>query len=234
MLSSPLLRLLALILVAACRPVAAAEPDRLDAVVHVTRDGQGGCTGVLVGDGLVLTAGHCVTAADGNWTPAATTAVSVRLGNQSLAVEEVTLAPRPPFSPTGALTDLGNDWALLRVANREAKEIQPLTYLGGLALPAAFQAGERVIKVARETAPDGGLILAVEQDCSLVGMQPDRRTVAFRCGGGAGRGRSGSALLLTRPFGLAVLAIQSAVSKGSGGEIGIGVVVPKARIPGAG
>ena len=202
-------------LLAAAPAVVAAPTDGWpwSGVGRVLRDGKGPCSGVLIGPSLVFTVGHCVAERD-PWTASAADRLSVVFGSERYRVAEVRVAPVSPFDEAGELGPVGNDWALLALARRPAVEPVPLAGVRG----------------ARRAAADGSGVFKVgwrgdtrRRDVAGTVIEVAAGAFSFQCPGGAGRGRSGSALLARTDEGYVVLGVQSAEAKNRFTTIGIAV-----------
>lgn len=213
------LALLAALLAAA--PTAVAAPSDgwpWSGVGRVLRDGKGPCSGVLIAPSLVFTAGHCVAERD-PWKASAANRLSVVFKGERYRVAQVRVAPVSPFDEPGQLGAVGNDWALLAVARRPAVEPVPLVGVRG----------------ARRAAADGRGVFKVgwrgdtrRRDVACTVLEVAAGAFTFQCPGGAGQGRSGSALLARTDEGYGVLGVQSAEAKNRFTTIGI-AVSPKTR-----
>jgi hypothetical protein len=184
------------------------------AVGRVLRDGKGPCSGVLIGPALVFTVGHCVAERD-PWEAVAADRLSVILDGERHAVAQARVAPASPFDDEGELGAVGNDWALLALARQPTVDAVPIAGLVGARRAAAddsavFKVGWRGERRRRDVA------------CSVLEITAGAFT--FQCPGGAGQGRSGSALLArAADDGYAVLGVQSAEAKNRFTTIGIAV-----------
>lgn len=189
------------------------------AVGRVLVDGRGPCSGVLVAPTVVLTVGHCV--ADGlSWQPLATSRLEVVLDDSRHGIGAIRLAPASPYTAEGRVGDVRNDWALLELTDRPA--IRPVPVAGTAALRRAAAAGEPLFKVGYT-----GQVRRRDVACTVLEMDTTGRAFVFRCPGGAGQGRSGSALLRRQRDGYAVVGLQSAGGRTAFTELGIGVAVPE-------
>jgi V8-like Glu-specific endopeptidase len=203
------------LLAGAAKPVAAQTDGwPWSAVGRVLRDGKGPCSGVLIGPALVFTVGHCVAQRD-PWAAVAADRLGVVLDGERYRVAQARVAPASPFDEEGELGAVGNDWALLALARQPTVEPVPLAGLAGARRAAAddaavFKVGWRGERRRRDVA------------CSVLEVTAGAFT--FQCPGGAGQGRSGSALLArTADDGYAVLGVQSAEAKNRFTTIGIAV-----------
>ncbi|MFP4126860.1 MAG: trypsin-like serine peptidase [Alphaproteobacteria bacterium] len=198
----------------AAGPVAASSDDwPWSGVGRVLRDGKGPCSGVLIDPSVVFTAGHCVAERD-PWKAIAADRVSVVLNDARYRVADVRVAPLSPFDPSGQLGPIGNDWALLVLARRAAVEPVPLAGLRGARRAAAD--GRGVFKV-------GWRGEARRRDVACTVLELAAGAFTFQCPGGAGAGRSGSALLARADEGYVVLGVQSAEAKSRFTTLGIAV-----------
>jgi protease YdgD len=213
----------AALLLLCCPSVAAAEADRAEAwpwsaVGRVLRDGKGPCSGVLIEPRTVLTVGHCV-AGGRPWRAKPAERLTVMLDGRVYAVATVRIADQSPFTPGGSIGDLRNDWAFLELAERPT--VDPVPYGGTAAARRAMAVDEPLFKVGwvgderrRDVA------------CTILELDADGRLLSFRCPGGAGQGRSGSALLVRTGERYEVVGVQSAEAKSAFATIGVAVVRP--------
>lgn len=190
------------------------------AVVRVLRDGGGPCSGVLIAPRTVLTVGHCV-ATRAPWAPLPAARLSVRFADADAdadyAVAEVTLARASPFRANGRLGPVRHDWALLALVDAPV-EVAPVPYAGGAAARLAFILDGALFKVGWQ----GG---ARRRDvaCRVRELDGEARAFSFGCPGGAGRGRSGSALIRRVGERYEVVAVQSAEARTRFTTLGIAV-----------
>jgi protease YdgD len=205
-------------LLAAAPLRADATADPIAAVGRVLRDGGGPCSGVLVAPRRVLTVGHCV-ARGRPWRAWEAARLSVVLGGRSYAVVAAHLPARGPFAEDGRLDDVARDWAYLELA--EAPAPSPLPLGAAAAARRAFILDAAITKVGwaggRQRRDDG---------CRITGLERDGTVIAFRCGGDAGAGRSGSALLLAEGERVEVIGTQSAEGRDALGVVGFAVAPP--------
>lgn len=218
-------RWLALGLAVALVTLAAAADDGSEreswpwtAVGRVQVDGKGPCSGVLIEPRTVLTVGHCV-AHRRPWQGLAPERLQVAFGDAAHAVAAVELAPSSPFARNGALGAVGDDWALLTLA--EAAAPAPVPYDGVAGARRAFILDLPLFKVGYA----GG---ARHRDvaCGIVELSASGTAFTFECPGGAGRGRSGSALLVRLGDGYTVVGSQSAEIRGRFTTLGVAANLP--------
>lgn len=189
-------------------------------VGRVLIDGDGPCSGVLVAPRTVLTAGHCVTG--GDWRPRPTERISFTLETGTHAVASVRLAPRSPFGPDGKIEDLRYDWALLEL--KKSPAVAPVPYGGPAAARHAYILREPLVKAGWASREGGGHERTRDHVCRIQALHPNGTAVAFRCPGGAGTGRSGSALIQRTARGFEVVAVQSAITIRDDVQFGIAAV----------
>jgi protease YdgD len=191
------------------------------AVGRVLIDGDGPCSGVLVAPRTVLTVGHCV--AESGWQATPADRLSFALETRAHAVAAVRLSPRSPVTPEGKIEDVRQDWALLELA--EPPPVAPVPYGGPAAARRAFALGEPLVKTG--WVPRAGLLRRVrDYVCRIQELAPEATALVYRCPGGAGAGRSGSALIQRAGQGFEVVAVQSAVAIRESVEFGIAVAPP--------
>jgi protease YdgD len=216
---------LAAALLALATPAAADDRSNEDwpwsAVGRVLTDGTGPCSGVLIEPRIVLTVGHCV-AGGSPWRAQPVGRLSVALAGTSYAVGNVRIAEQSPFAPDGAIGDLRHDWALLELA--APPPIDPVPYRGTAAARRALALDNPVFKVGWR-----GQDLKREVACTILEIEPDGRLLAFRCPGGAGEGRSGSALLVRSGRSWEAVAVQSGEAQNAFTAIGLAVFAPVAK-----
>lgn len=187
-------------------------------VSRVLVEGRGTCSGVLVGSRAVLTAGHCVATGD-PWTAHPTASLSVDFDGVRVEVVSVHLPQSGPLQIDGRVGNMHHDWALLELADYPSRQSIPF---GGRAMTEWTHAtGAPMFKVG----------FAAEQRrrdvaCSVIAIAPEGNVFAFRCPGGAGQGRSGSALLVRDGDRYAVLGVQSAETQGETTTLGMAVIPP--------
>ncbi len=201
---------------------AAQETDNAwpwSAVVRVLRDGKGPCSGVLVAPRTVLTVGHCV-ARRKPWRAVPAERLTVQFDTGAHRVTSVHVAERTPFEPDGAVGPVQHDWAVLELA--DAPAVTPVPYGGRRAARRAFILDSPVFKVGWS-----GRQRARDVACRVQHFDADGRAFSFTCPGGAGRGRSGSALIIRDGRDYAVIAVQSA--EGRTGFTTIGLAVSPTR-----
>jgi hypothetical protein len=202
-----------LVLAHAPEPQARTDGWPWSSVGRVLRDGKGPCSGVLIGPALVFTAGHCIARRE-PWEAVAADRLSVVLDGERYAVAEAHVAPVSPFDEDGALGPVGNDWALLALARPPAVEPVPLAGLVG----------------ARRAAAEGSAVFKVgwrgdtrHRDVACTVLETSSAAFTFQCPGGAGQGRSGSAVLARIDGSYAVLGVQSAEATNRFTTMGIAV-----------
>ena len=191
------------------------------AVGRVLTDGSGPCSGVLIEPRTVLTVGHCV-AGGRPWRATATARLSVVLDGTSYAVAAVRIAEQSPFTPEGSIGDLRHDWAFLQL--KERPTVAPVPYGGTAAARRALALDDPVFKVGWR-----GQDQKRDVACTILEIEPDGRLLVFRCPGGAGEGRSGSALLVRAGDSWEAAAVQSAEGKNAFTAIGWAVIAPAVK-----
>jgi len=206
---------------AAAPEVGAAWP--WSAVGRVLRDGGGPCSGVLVAPRTVLTVGHCV-ATRRPWAPLPAERLSVRFADADHAVADVRLARASPFRPNGRLGPVRHDWALLALADAPI-EVAPVPYAGGKGARLAFILDAALFKVGWK-----GGERRRDVACRVHKLDGEARAFSFACPGGAGRGRSGSALIRRVGERYEVVAVQSAEAKNRFTTVGIAVSPDRAVV----
>ncbi len=203
---------------------AAADEEPVDdrwpwtAVGRVQLDGKGPCSGVLIEPRTVLTVGHCV-ARRRPWEGRAPKRLQVVLAQQAHEVTAVELAPASPFQPDGDLGPVGNDWALLTLA--EDATPTPVPYEGVPGARRAFILDLPLFKVGYAAGTRRRDVA-----CGIVEVSSSGTAFTFSCPGGAGRGRSGSALLVRLGDGYTVVGTQSAEIRGRFTTLGVAVNLP--------
>lgn len=191
------------------------------AVGRVLTDGDGPCSGVLVASRTVLTVGHCV--AGSGWQAEPADRLTFALETSTHAVAAVRLSPRSPMTPGGKIEDVRQDWALLEL--EEPPAVAPVPYGGPAAARRAFALDEPLVKTG--WAPRaGGRERVRDHVCRIQELTPDATAFIYRCPGGAGAGRSGSALIQRAGQGFEVVAVQSAVTIENPVEFGLAVAPP--------
>jgi protease YdgD len=202
-------------------PADRAEAWPWSAVGRVLTDGAGPCSGVLIDPRTVLTVGHCV-AGGRPWRAKPAERLSVVLDGTSYAVAAVRIADQSHFGPDGAIGDLRHDWAFLEL--EKPPTVEPVPYGGTAAARRALALDDPVFKVGWR-----GQDQKRDVACTIVEIEPDGRLVAFRCPGGAGQGRSGSALLVRAGQSWEAVAVQSAEAQNAFTAIGLAVIAPVAK-----
>ena len=191
------------------------------AVGRVLTDGDGPCSGVLVAPRIVLTVGHCVAGSGWQANPAERLSFALETGTHAVAA--VRLSPSSPFTPDGKIADIRHDWALLELD--EAPAVAPVPYGGPVAARRAFFLGEPLVKTGW-AARAGVRQRARDHVCRIQELAPEATALVYRCPGGAGAGRSGSALIERTGEGFEVVAVQSAITIQKSVEFGIAVAPP--------
>jgi protease YdgD len=191
------------------------------AVGRVLIQGDGPCSGILVAPRIVLTVGHCVVGA--GWRARPTELLSFALETGEHTVTAVRLAPRSPLAADGTIEDLRHDWALLEL--EEPAEVRPVPYGGPSAARRAFVLDEPLVKVGWASRA-GEYRRPRDYVCKIQELDPEATVFVYRCPGGAGAGRSGSALILRTDQNFEVVAVQSAVTIRAPLEFGVAVAPP--------
>jgi len=219
---------------AGCRGGQGGQPDLSATIGRVqTRGETGPCQAVFVGPDRALTAAHCIVDRR-SWRPPAPGEVTVVAAGGEFVVREVTLPARPALAPSGAILDLQEDWAILRVEVDAVAPPAPLPLAGERAARLAFVFREPVVKAAVARSADGPEMVTTLARCSIEELNPSGRLLTYSCVGGTGPGLSGSPLLLETGTGYEVIGVMSAKERlPSGEEVGI-VVVPPLREVAAG
>lgn len=192
-----------------------ADAGPWSAVARVLRNGKGPCSGVLVAERVVLTVGHCVARRE-PWRSVPPERLSVRFDEVDHAVTAVHLAKTSPFDGSGRIGPVRHDWALLELA--EAPAATPVPYAGGGEVRRAFVLDAPVVKVGW-----GGGERVRDDTCRIEEVDPQARVFTFTCAEAAGRGRSGSALIVRLSGAHAVIGVQAAEARNNVATIGIAV-----------
>lgn len=197
------------------RPVPAAEPP-FHAIALVETSAGGRCTGAMVAPRVVLTAAHCLVAADARRL-VPPRAVTVRLGGAS--ARGAALRSGPGFDPRRE-EPWRADWALVTLAAPlgEGRVLPLLREAPAEGTPATLPAWQH-------DRPD---VLLADRGCRvvLVGtFGPQGILVGHNCAGTVGS--SGAPLLVPAPGGYAIAGVQVKAALGRP----LGVAVPAFTIP---
>lgn len=212
-------------LAAACSGNGSVEADLAEAIGWLSRDGRTGpCQAVAIAPDHVLTAAHCV-AERASWQPPGPGELQFVTAGRSLAVLEASLPRARSMAPSGAILDLQQDWAILRVATEGEPLATVLRVSGHEAAWLAFSFDEPVIKAGLVRANGGDEVRLAE--CTINALDGRQHLLTYRCGGGTGPGLSGSPLLVETDGGYQLIGVMSAKERlPSGDEVGVVVMPP--------
>ena len=222
----PLLLVLVM-LTTACDGGRSERADLSATVGWLSRDGgTGPCQAVVIAPDRALTAAHCVAEAV-SWRPPAPGDVQLLTADHAFVVLDAILPAKRSLAPSGAILDLQEDWAILRIATDDGARPAPMVLGGQRAAWLAFAFEEPVVKAGMVRSEDGQERVERLSDCTIGTLAPSRGLLTYSCAGGTGPGLSGSPLLVATDAGYQVIGVLSARERlPSGHEVGIVVIPP--------
>ena len=216
----------------ACYGDRGVAPAPSQAIGWLSRGGETGpCQAVAIAPDRLLTVAHCV-ADPGSWQPPPAGDLQVLTAERSFEVLDAALPSARSIEPLGAIVDLAQDWAILRVAT-DGGTFRAFPRFGGQrAASLAFSFDEPVVKAAVVTV-DGRHELRTAS-CLISTLDVRQHLLTYRCGEGTGPGLSGSPLLVESERGYELIGVMSGRQRlPSGDEVGVVVMPPDEAVEAA-